>query len=157
MRAHEERLRCVKRFVVVVIYLHIGHCCICNGRYSNYWDKSIHIDIVGTIVTVSAIVIVACIYKIYGKTIIPKSGTIVMLLGIFTLIVMLGNSEIYDFPGQMFPSLMMTMGCICLAFAFLWRYASIILFVVFFEETIRKGCYLWLDVPFNAHVLSAIS
>ena len=86
---------------------------------------------------------------------IKGSALGVVALAILPLVCM-GNVEVFDVPSHFPTCYLFTVGIVFLAYAVLGKWAGIPLFFLFFEETLRVVCSIYLKVTFNAHVLAAV-
>lgn len=71
-------------------------------------------------------------------------------------LVCMGNVEVFDAPSHFPTCYLFTVGIVFLAYAVLGKWTGIPLFFLFFEETLRVVCSIYLNVTFNAHVLAAV-
>lgn len=123
--------------------------------FHGYWiGDSGKISIACLIFCICLIMVPVFVKKIAKKRAIVSGRSFFVLLTISSILLFSGNADVHDFGGQILPATLMTMGVICLAKGFLGRAAGII-FVVFFFLIIKLLCEFWLEIPLNAHILSA--
>ena len=129
--------------------------CYYFSYYSDYMDEEVFplFKILLALALIAGTLLISRLTRI--SIWIKGSALGVVALAILPLVCM-GNIEVFDAPSHFPTCYLLTIGIVFLAYAVLGKWAGIPLFLLFFEETLRVVCSIYLNVTFNAHVLAAV-
>lgn len=135
----------------------LGLCLICY--YYNYYSDYVEAEVF------HGSKIALALFLMAGAALISRLTRISMwikgsALGVVALasvaLICIGNIEVLSALSEFPPCYLFTVAIIFLAYALLGKWAGVPLFFLFFEETLRVACSVFMNVPFNARVLAAV-